>query len=252
MKTELIEKIEDVLDVNLVEGVKFYDEKEHGNLLLNIFDVLKEDYSLKKRIIKSFESEESIYADVVSSLEKTNCSCRKRVSLYFTANWSKCWNIAKDLFMQEECEESKLDKMLKSVTSHINHFNKGTDPKEDKNSSPKNERIIAAQAQHRKEMDELTRNSFVFQQNQLNGIQHTLNLISSANNQLKQTKPKPMGLTLVELFNILPNIEDIRGLHVTIQMSDYKRLFDNIKTHKFTYTGIEIISEEDILHMFFY
>jgi len=60
----------------------------------------------KKEILKSFEKYSEIYADIVSSIDNPNCSCRSKISDFFITNFQNIAIIFDNILKKYPQEDS--------------------------------------------------------------------------------------------------------------------------------------------------
>jgi hypothetical protein len=225
MKTEIIEKIEDLLDINMIQGVPFFDNKKHGNVAFFIISILAQDSFLKKNILEVFESEEEVYPDLVSSLENSNCSCKKRVINFFEKKFfPDFFDKIKSFFLYEECGNDKLNQIYKMISNHVRM----------ENSNRSNENV---NSNLEKSVPET---KIVEQEDKQEDKQDNIKRL-----------PQNIGINYVEIMNMLPNIESISGKFVTIAVWHYEPLFNALKLTNCKYNGVSIHKEGNVLHLFF-
>jgi hypothetical protein len=95
-----------------------------GESLFNILNYLVEtSESIKNLTILNFEKIPEIYADVVSSINNPNCSCRNRVYSYFSSNFDACKNLFLDLFENNIISENDLETVKEMVESYLPQLN---------------------------------------------------------------------------------------------------------------------------------
>jgi hypothetical protein len=244
MREEVLNKIEDLIENSSGIPSKLHVEKRHGNLLLIILDILKSNLTLNRAILLEFESEERIYADLVSSLENPNCSCRTRVSSYFSKYTKKCWYKIRKLLESKECEDSKVVYVLNTIEGYLEQYN---NPQEDVEEKPETiSKSSGEDTQNTKNFDQ-TNLLYLNEMNEIKDI-----LLSISKNLSFGPSQNVMGIKFHEIMNMLPSLDSIAGKFITISTINYQQLFDLIKEHNCSYKGVSIHKEKDILHLFFY
>lgn len=95
-----------------------------GESLFNILNYLVEtSESIKNLVILNFEKMPEIYADVVSSINNPNCSCRNRVYSYFSLNFDACKNLFLEIFQNNIISENDLETIKEMVESYTPQLN---------------------------------------------------------------------------------------------------------------------------------
>jgi hypothetical protein len=95
-----------------------------GESLFNVFIYLVEtSESIKNLVVLDFEKIPEIYADIVSSINNPNCSCRNRVHSYFSSNFDACKNLFLELFQNNIISENDLETVKEMVESYIPQLN---------------------------------------------------------------------------------------------------------------------------------
>lgn len=95
-----------------------------GDSLFNILIYLTEiSESIKNLVILNFEKMPEIYADIVSSINNQNCSCKNRVHSYFSSNFEASKNIFLDIFQNNQISENHLEPIKEMVESYIPQLN---------------------------------------------------------------------------------------------------------------------------------
>lgn len=225
MKNEIIEKIEDILDINMISGVPFFDNKAYGNVAFIIISILTQDSFLKKKVLEVFASEEAVYPDLISSLENTNCSCKKRVVKFLIERFfSDFFDKIKSIFLYEECGTDKLNQIYNVISSNIKMENSKVSIE---NVNSNLQKIVPE-------------TKIVVQENTQKDTQDK-----------DKPLPKNIGINYVEIMNMLPNIESISGKFVTIAVWHYEPLFNALKLTNCKYNGVSIHKEGNVLHLFF-
>jgi hypothetical protein len=106
MKSEYIQQIKNTIDTATKYGEKTRIRLQ-GNILFALFDLYKGDAQIKAKVASLFEKEESVYADVVSSQENPNCSCRGRFTGFINNNFDKCFGYFEELFASDLVDDEK-------------------------------------------------------------------------------------------------------------------------------------------------
>jgi hypothetical protein len=121
MKNESFEKIKNTF--NLITD---YSEKTknriEGSFLFALFDLYKDDAQIKAKVASLFEGDQEVYADVVSSQENPNCSCRGRFASFITRNFHKCYAYFEELFKTDLIDDEKAEKMASTVINSWSVF----------------------------------------------------------------------------------------------------------------------------------
>jgi uncharacterized protein YutE (UPF0331/DUF86 family) len=95
-----------------------------GESLFNVLNYLVEtSESIKNLVISNFEKMPEVYADIVSSIDNPNCSCRNRVHSYFSSNFDPCKNLFLELFQNNIISENDLETVKEMVESYMPQLN---------------------------------------------------------------------------------------------------------------------------------
>ena len=95
-----------------------------GESLFNVLNYLVEtSESIKNLVILNFEKMPEIYADIVSSINNPNCSCRNRVYSYFSSNFDACKNLFLEIFENNIISENDLETIKEMVESYMPQLN---------------------------------------------------------------------------------------------------------------------------------
>ena len=95
-----------------------------GESLFNILNYLVEtSESIKNLVISNFEKMPEVYADIVSSINNPNCSCRNRVYSYFSSNFDSCKNLFLEIFENNIISENDLETVKEMVESYMPQLN---------------------------------------------------------------------------------------------------------------------------------
>ena len=95
-----------------------------GESLFNVLNYLVEtSESIKNLVILNFEKIPEIYADIVSSINNPNCSCRNRVYSYFSSNFDACKNLFLEIFENNIISENDLETIKEMVESYMPQLN---------------------------------------------------------------------------------------------------------------------------------
>lgn len=95
-----------------------------GESLFNVLNYLVEtSESIKNLVILNFEKIPEIYADIVSSINNPNCSCRNRVYSYFSSNFDACKNLFLEIFENNIISENELETIKEMVESYMPQLN---------------------------------------------------------------------------------------------------------------------------------
>lgn len=120
------------LKIKALEDIVRYFESEENiengrmgpSMIVNAYwDISQNSENVKKRIIDEHEKYTSVYADVVSSLENPNCSCRGRFASFITDNKDSAlesYNKIVNSLSKEESE--KLKEVIEKQEAMFNHF----------------------------------------------------------------------------------------------------------------------------------
>lgn len=91
-----------------------------GDSLLKILVYLVEiSDPVKNLVILNFEKVPEIYADVVSSINNPNCSCRNRVYSYFSSNFETCKKVFLEILQNNQILENDLEAIKEMVESYL-------------------------------------------------------------------------------------------------------------------------------------
>jgi hypothetical protein len=99
MSNEKIENMENLsleeLKFKAIQNIYFYFSSEENlqntriapSMIVNIYgDISQLSEDFRKSVVDEYENQDEIYADVVSSLENQNCSCRGRFATFIEEN----------------------------------------------------------------------------------------------------------------------------------------------------------------------
>ena len=96
--------------------------KPLGSALLNLFDHMSNfNKKNKEFVLNFFKQYESIYADVASSFENPDCSCRKRFSEYMENNPDTSENLFLNLLAS--LDQVEIEEVIGILRKHVDHFN---------------------------------------------------------------------------------------------------------------------------------
>ena len=143
-KTELFNSAEETLNA-LIDLKTNYKPNVLGPSLINIFETVSKFNEENKNYISNlYKPHESIYADVISSFENPNCTCRKRFSNFIDENVDVSKNVFFSLLSFLSDKEG--EKVLKTLKSFYDHFKLLSENETKKASEPKEVEIVSVGA----------------------------------------------------------------------------------------------------------
>lgn len=128
MKNDILLKINllfDKLNINSDDGHNLIEHKNRlkSQILFNIFSNLINSENIQNLIFSSFEVVSEIYADIISATHNPNCSCRKKVFLFFGENFDLCKNIFLKILESNEVSYDELQVIYEMIESDIESIN---------------------------------------------------------------------------------------------------------------------------------
>ena len=151
--------VEDLLQFFETEENKSNPRMTPSMIVNAYWDLSKISEKIKKKIIDDHEKYSKIYADVVSSLDNPNCSCRGRVAGFILDNRDEAIETYKGIIHSLTDEESEnLKTIIEKQHTMFLHFKMDLE-KEKKNKLTENNSVNLTETDNESEVDSNIRNN---------------------------------------------------------------------------------------------